>query len=730
MTGPGVRAFSVFGEITTPGLPAAIRDIAAFNAAGKAAAGSLLPISTGALAAAGAVGVLAGAIGIVGTASVSQFANFDEAMTKSLAIMGDVSTAMRTDMVDAAREVGRATQFSATQAAEAYFFLASAGLNAAQSIKAMPTVAQFAQAGQFDLARATDLLTDAQSALGLTIRDDVVKNMENMARVSDVLVKANTLANATVEQFSESLTNRAGAALKLVNKDIEEGVAVLAAMADQGVKGAESGTRLDIVLRDLQTRAIKNADAFQSLNIQVFDSERNMRNIADIIGDIERALKGMSDEQSRATIMQLGFSDRSVASLLTLIGLSKEIRRYETELRKAKGITQEVAEKQMATFRRQVGLLKSEVADLAIVIGSRLTPVIERELIQPTRSWIQEMREFFGVIDRIKREIQTLPATLKRVGSPFALAGQRPPAEVETPQEIGDVGPPLDVFLDILRDRQRAREAIELEDLRVLVQIGQEKREVLLERLRIELDAVKNNHERRRELLLEIHRLEQDIEGDRKKAVDEHNRRVQDSIDEQRDAFVDAARERRQIEQETVAFLIETGQMTRQERLRQIQQELQDVQLGQLERLRLLREQVVLMREIAKTTVDWETIGREAGESLIQGMVFSLLQGGAFLRNALLTIASRFIVSTITNAVFPGAGTAAASVSSVVGATPEGLLSPSVVAPSQLIVDFRALPPARSIEAQARDADHVRLWIETAENARARGYGRVQVLAP
>ena len=89
---------------------------------------------------------------------------------------------MRSKLEMAAREVAKTTTFSATQAAEAYFFLASAGLDAAQSIEALPRVAKFAQAGNFDLARATDLLTDAQSALGLTIRDDVVKNMENMAR--------------------------------------------------------------------------------------------------------------------------------------------------------------------------------------------------------------------------------------------------------------------------------------------------------------------------------------------------------------------------------------------------------------------------------------------------------------------------------------------------------------------------------------------------------------------
>jgi TP901 family phage tail tape measure protein len=315
-------------------------------------------------------------LGIAG-ASVKAFADFDDAMVKSTAIMGDLSKEMRGKLETAARDVAKTTTFSAKQAADAYFYLASAGLDATQSIAAMPKVAAFAQAGNFDLARATDLLTDAQSALGLTIRDDVVANMENMTRVSDVLVKANTLANATVEQFSESLTNKAGAALRLVNKDLEEGVAVLAVYADQGVKGAEAGEKLNIVLRDLQTAAIKNGDTFKQFGIEVFDSQGNLRNMADIIAQLETALAGMSDEQRRTTLMMLGFQERSISATAALIGTSDAMRQYETQLRSAGGITQTVAEKQLQSFKAQLSLLWSGLQDVAIEIGGALVPALK-----------------------------------------------------------------------------------------------------------------------------------------------------------------------------------------------------------------------------------------------------------------------------------------------------------------------------------------------------------------
>jgi TP901 family phage tail tape measure protein len=327
-------------------------------AAGKAAAGGLA------------------ALGVATFASIKAFADFDAEMTKSLAIMGNVSDTLQDDMSDAAREVAKTTTFSANQAAESYFFLASAGLDAAASIQAMPKVAQFAQAGMFDMALATDLLTDAQSALGLTIRDDAVKNMENLVRVSDVLVKANTLANASVEQFSTALTTKAGAALRALGKDVEEGVAVLAAFADQGIKGEIAGTQLSIVLRDLTTKAIKNKSSFKEMGIEVFDAAGEMNNLGDIIGNLETALAGMSDETQKATLLQLGFSDKSLASLQALLGTSEAIKTYEADLRNAAGTTEEIATNQLETLNAQIGLIKSAFVDLGIEIGERLEPTV------------------------------------------------------------------------------------------------------------------------------------------------------------------------------------------------------------------------------------------------------------------------------------------------------------------------------------------------------------------
>lgn len=325
--------------------------------------------------AAGIAAAATATVGAIAVKSIQEFTKFDEKLNQSIAIMGDVSDAMRNDMAAAAREVATQTTFSADQAAESFFFLASAGLDAEQAIAAMPQVAKFAQAGMFDMALATDLATDAQSALGLTSKD-AQTNLENLTRVTDVFVRANTLANTSVEQLATAFTTKAGTALKTVGKDIEEGAAVLALFADQGVKGEQAGTQLTNTLFGLTDRANKVPQEFEKLGIAVFDAEGNMRSMADIADDFGKALGDMTTEQKVATIAQLGFTKQARAGLLLIAGQGDAIRNYEDALRDASGFTADVAAKQLMTPAAQFQLMRSAFNEVAIEIGSVLAPAV------------------------------------------------------------------------------------------------------------------------------------------------------------------------------------------------------------------------------------------------------------------------------------------------------------------------------------------------------------------
>ena len=299
--------------------------------------------------------------------------HFNRRMRNSMAIMGKLSKSMRRDLAEAALKAASTTQFAAEETAQAYFYLVSAGLSAQQSIAALPQVAKFAQAGMFDMAKATSLAANAQSAMGLKVKD-AQQNLKNLTRVTDVLVKANTLADATTQQFSEAITTKAGGAARIAGKSIEELVATLAALADQGVKGAEGGTALNIVYRDLQTKSLKFAANFEKLGIRVWNTNGSMRKMYEVIKDLEDAFEGLSAKQRKQALLQLGFQDRSVVFTQLLIGMSKRMKDFEKELDNAGGTTKKVAANQLTLFQKGLAKVRSSLTRVSSGIAKAVGP--------------------------------------------------------------------------------------------------------------------------------------------------------------------------------------------------------------------------------------------------------------------------------------------------------------------------------------------------------------------
>lgn len=311
----------------------------------------------------------------LGVAATREFANFDNMMTKSVAIIGNVSKDLRAEMEQTAFAISSKSITAPAKLAEAYYELASAGMTAQQSIASIATLETFAVAGSMDLSEAVRYVSQSQGALGLN-SEDAATHMENLVRITDVLTEAANRSQGTIESFSKSLSNRGGAALRLYNKSVEEGVAILAAYAKQGIVGERAGEYLNIALRDLQRTAIKNPAAFDKLGISVFDAAGNMHNMADIIHQLEDRFEGASSKQRKMALQFLGFQDRSLVAIQTLVGYSHEIQTMQNHLEHAAGATQKVADIMRSSFTAQLTIALNHIRMVGIEVGSLLAPWI------------------------------------------------------------------------------------------------------------------------------------------------------------------------------------------------------------------------------------------------------------------------------------------------------------------------------------------------------------------
>lgn len=278
-------------------------------------------ISSGISSVAGTIAKAATAALAAATAAVTKFASdsvetgkeFDSAMSQVAATMGTTVDQI-TELRDFAQEMGETTQFSAVQAAEALNYMALAGYDAETAMSMLPTVLDLAAAGGMDLASASDMVTDASSALGLTLNQT--------SRMVDEMAKTASKSNTSVSQLGEAILTIGGTA-DIMSGGTAQLATVLGLLADNGIKGSEAGTHLRNMILKLASPTNDGAAAMEALGLEVFDAQGKMRDMQDIISDMNTAMADLTDEQKIKYISDM-FNSRDIAAVNALLNTTTE----------------------------------------------------------------------------------------------------------------------------------------------------------------------------------------------------------------------------------------------------------------------------------------------------------------------------------------------------------------------------------------------------------------------
>ena len=313
------------------------------------------------------------AIGGFFTGSIEAGRNFDTAMSQVAATMG-VTTDQVEELRDFALEMGSTTAFSATEAAEALNYMALAGYDSEKSMAMLPNVLNLAAAGNMELARASDMVTDASSALGLST--------EQTAVMVDQMAQAASKSNTSVEQLGEAMLTVGGTA-KVVKGGTQEISTALGVLADNGIKGSEGGTALRNVILSLTAPTDKAAEAMSSLGLNVFDAEGQMRPMNEILGDMSGLLSGMN-EQERADWISTVFNKRDLKSVEALLAATTTnaetgtIRWNELSeaIGDAAGAAQQMAETQLDNLEGDTIKFQSALEGLQIRLYEGVEPAL------------------------------------------------------------------------------------------------------------------------------------------------------------------------------------------------------------------------------------------------------------------------------------------------------------------------------------------------------------------
>ena len=305
---------------------------------------------------------------------------FSSSMSEVGAISG--ATAEQMELLEkTAREYGAATRFSASESAQALKYMALAGWDTQQSIDALGSVLDLAAAGNMDLARASDIVTDYITAFGLAAEDS--------AHFVDVMAYAMAHSNTNVEQLGEAYKNCAASAASM-GYSVEEVTAVLMTMANAGVKGGEAGTTLNTIMTRLATDTKGCASALKEIddNLDIFDDNDNLKSLSEILQLVTSAFDGMSDKQQAALSKVIAGQNQYTGFQTILKGLSASAKEtgqsfgdYAAALEECDGVSEGMAKTMSDNLSGDLKTMQSAFEELALKIyDSGETPL--RDLVQ------------------------------------------------------------------------------------------------------------------------------------------------------------------------------------------------------------------------------------------------------------------------------------------------------------------------------------------------------------
>lgn len=310
--------------------------------------------------------------------------DFEASMSNVEAISGATGDELE-KLEQKARELGATTSKSASEAADALGYMALAGWDTSQMMAGLEPVLRLSEAGNLDLARASDLVTDSMSAMQIEI-SDLPKYLDTIAEASR---KSNTDIDALMGAFLV-----AGGNLAQLNVPLEESTALLGLLANRGLKGSEAGRALNAIMVNLTSGAGQAGKAMEELGLSAFDSEGSFIGLEETLRLVKEATAGMTDEQQAQYISMISGKEHLKSFQGLLAGLDSEYNALRENVTAADGALNEMALTMQDNAKGKIKEMQSAFEELSIQFSDYLLPAITALIIQ-----ITALINWFGGLD-------------------------------------------------------------------------------------------------------------------------------------------------------------------------------------------------------------------------------------------------------------------------------------------------------------------------------------------
>lgn len=287
---------------------------------------------------------------------------FDSSMSNVQAISGATADEMET-LTDKAQEMGANTKFSASEAADAFGYMAMAGWKTEQMVDGVDGVLNLAAASGSDLATTSDIVTDALTAMGYQASD--------AAHLADVMAVASSSASTNVNLMGESFKYAAPMA-GVLGYTMEDVATALALMANSGIKSSQAGTALRGALSRLSDPSKEAKEALLALGLAT-----------------EKTTKSIDSKKLEAA--QNKVNDRTLSLEKSQIAYNSALNKYGAESAQAQTAAINLQKAQNALAQAQEEVKREQE-------GTQKTSVLSVNLLKDENGNARELSEVMTML--------------------------------------------------------------------------------------------------------------------------------------------------------------------------------------------------------------------------------------------------------------------------------------------------------------------------------------------
>jgi len=329
---------------------------------------------------------------LLGGASVKMGLDFDKSMTKIKALVGVASDEVD-KMGESARKMALETGISSNEAANALFFITSAGLGTAESLETLKFATKAAAAGLGDTATIADLTTSAMNAYA-----DGSLSAESATDVLTAAVREGKLE-------SSELAGAMGGVIPIASNmgvSFDQVGAAMAAMSRTGTNAAVGATQLTAILSSLKKPASEAEQALQSMGLSTDGVQKSLAE--DGLMNTLEMLKGKTEEFG-VDITSIFPNIRALKGVLDLTGAGMEdAKGIFDSLSESAGSTAEafkITEKSASfQFQKAVNGAKETLASLGQQLLVAVVP-----LLQKAATFVQNLFQRFNELSPITKKL-------------------------------------------------------------------------------------------------------------------------------------------------------------------------------------------------------------------------------------------------------------------------------------------------------------------------------------